>query len=846
MTSTSHRFGRFEVRPAQRSLQIDGRPAPLGARAFDMLVVLIERRDRVVSGDELFELVWPGLVVEENNLRQQVAALRKLLGTEAVVTVPGRGYRFGLPLDADATTGPAAAGAAEPMLNNLPLNLAPLIGREAELATVIALQAGTHLLTLVGAGGVGKTRFALEVAATVQADYRDGVWFVELAPLTDPALVPRTVASVLGVHEEPGRPLLDTLLDLLRRREMLLVLDNCEHLIDACARFAEKVQRGSARTRILATSREALGIEGETAWRLPSLRAATPDVDLSIEQLLDYPATHLFVQRAGDAAAAGFRLCADNAQAVAQICHQLDGIPLALELAAARVKSMGVEQLVDRLGDRFALLTRGSRTALQRHQTLRSLIDWSHDLLSEPERVLLRRLAVFAGGWTLDAAEAVCSSAPLAASDVLDLLARLVEKSLVGLDDSAAEPRYRMLETIRQYGAEKLVAAGEADALRSRHLMQGVTFAESLCVPIFVNDSDRRWRARADAELDNLRQAVAWSLESGQPQLGLRLVNQLQRFWYQNMHWNEIVDWIERLGERSDHDGLPTTTERAHAFHVAGMLATNYDPVAGRRLCEAGLAASESIGYDEGMAYSLAWIAYIDSRQGDPATAALFERSLRLGRSIEDSVRRGIQVILCLTCYASYEALMGRDDKVDALVRECEAECAKLGGVYLHLGHCRSLQGTMATRRGDFERAGRLLAESLDLYRAVDSKFDIANSLAQQGSLALRLGDPASAVQLFRESLPLHRNYPMSPWVTKGLANLLIAYAACGRWTVTARLAGVLGGDDRPVLSGRAAQAYAEAVAAARSALGDSVFIEEASAGTRMTREQAIELALAE
>jgi non-specific serine/threonine protein kinase len=851
MTSTSHRFGRFEVRPAQRSLLVDGRPAPLGARAFDMLVALIERRDRVVSGDELFELVWPGLVVEENNLRQQVAALRKLLGPEAIVTVPGRGYRFALPLDPDDVKppAPAAAPSAAGGPNNLPLNLPALIGREAELATVIELLAGTHLLTLVGAGGVGKTRFALEVAGTVRGACKDGVWFVELAPVADPALVAPTVASALDVHEEPDRPLLDTLLDFLRHRELLILLDNCEHLVEACAALAEKVLRTSAATRSLATSREALGIDGETAWRVPSLRTAEPTAGASTEQLMRYAATRLFVQRAV-AASPTFRLTPENAGAVARICHQLDGIPLALELAAARVKSMRVEQVADRLGDRFALLTRGSRTALQRHQTLRSLIDWSHELLSEPERVLLRRLSVFAGGWTLDAAEAVCSGDDLAPADVLDLLTHLVEKSLVVLNDESAEARYRMLETIRQYGFDKLLASGEADAVRSRHLAHFVDFAEAMRTRL-VGQEERRWIGVADAELDNYRAALDWSLKPGNAESGLHLINALHRYWYQNMHWKEIAGWVDRLGVCSDRDG-PPTPERARSLYVAAMLVTNFDPPAGRRLCEECLALSRPLDFREGMAWSLTWIGYIDTRRRDPATAELFAESLRIGRLIEDPWRRAMQLTQALTCYAGYEALMGRDESVEAIVRECDAENEKVGPSILYVAHCRALLGNMATRRGEFERAESLLAESLALYRGVGSKFDIGGSLAQLGFLALREGDATRALQLFRESLPLHRNYPMSPWVTKSLAHLLIAFSACKRWTLAAQLAGVLGnaggtaGAAPPELSGRAARGYEEAVADTRVALGEQAFEDGAAEGSRMTREQAIELALAE
>ena len=545
------RFGRFELRPAQCLLLADGEPLAVGARAFDLLLVLVAERDRVVSHEELLARVWPGLVVEENNLRQHVSGLRKLLGAQALTTVPGRGYRFTLPLDEGPGERASPLTAPPTTHRSLPANKPTLIGREDDLSAVLALLADTHLLTLVGAGGVGKTRLALEVADRAGAGFADGVCFVELAPVTDPSLLVRTVAGTLDVHEEATRPLLDTLLDVLRRRSLLLILDNCEHLIERCAAFAEQVLHHSRGTRTLATSREALGVAGEVAWRLPSLRTSPPDALGSIEDFLAFPASRLFVERA-QAVAPSFRLTSANLNAAARVCHQLDGIPLALELAAARVGAMTIEQLAERLDDRFALLTRGRRTALLRHQTLRSLIDWSHDLLAEPERVLLRRLSQFAGGWTLEAAEAVCSALPIVRGQVLDLLAQLVEKSLVVLDapgdDPGTGPRYRLLETIRQYGLEKLLVADELEDTRRRHLAYCGELAERIR-PMLTRSEQLHWHARAEVELDNFRLALQWSLGSGQAEQGLRLFSSLTRFWYKNMHWKEMVGWQQRLAE---------------------------------------------------------------------------------------------------------------------------------------------------------------------------------------------------------------------------------------------------------------------------------------------------------
>jgi len=838
-TPDTCRFGRFELRPAQRLLLADGAPLAVGARAFDLLLVLVAERERVVPHDELLARVWPGLVVEENNLRQHVSGLRKLLGAQAVTTVPGRGYRFTLPLD----EGPASVVAAPAVGHGLPAHKPTLIGREDDLAAVLALLADTPLLTLVGAGGVGKTRMALEVADRIGAGFADGVCFVELAPVTDPSLVVRTVAGALDVHEEATRPLQDTVLDVLRRQRMLLILDNCEHLIERCAAFAEQVLRQSAGTRTLATSREALGVPGEVAWRLPSLRTAPPDVG-AIEHFLAFPASRLFVERA-QAVAPAFRLTAANLGPAARVCHQLDGIPLALELAAARVGALTVDQLAERLDDRFALLTRGRRTALQRHQTLRSLMDWSHELLSEPERVLLRRLSQFAGGWTLDGAEAVCGAPPIVRGEVLDLLAQLVEKSLVVLDAQGDGPRYRLLETIRQYGLEKLLIADELEDTRRRHLAYCGELAERIR-PMLTRAEQLRWHARAETELDNFRLALQWSLRSGQAEQGLCLFSSLTRFWYKNMHWKEMVGWQERLAQAFRREGRDPSIHYARSFYGAAMLATNFDPPLGRRLCEQCVDVSRPLGFDEGLAWSLMWMGYIDTRRRDPVTARLFEDSLTHGRRIEDPWRQAFLLAQALICFAGYEALMGRDESAENMVAECEAEIAKIGNDKLYIGHGRALLGTIAIRRGQFERAHQLLAESLALYREVDSNFDIAGSLAQQGFLALRRNDPVQALALFRQSLPLHRNHPTSPGATRGLAQLLIAFAACGQPRVAARLAGVLGADTAPAeLSGTVKRAYEGALAGARGVLDAADFARELETGRAMDREAAIEYALA-
>jgi predicted ATPase/class 3 adenylate cyclase len=413
--------------------------------------------------------------------------------------------------------------------NNLPQQLTSFVGRERELAQIRGMLGRSRLLTLHGAGGIGKTRLSLQLAAEVLDDYPDGAWFVELAPLTDERLVAQAVAAVVGVKEEAGRPVTDALVTHVSRLNLLLVLDNCEHLVNACAVLAERLLRAAPGVRILASSREPLGIPGETIHQVPALAVPGPGSPIDASTLNRFEAVRLFEERA-NAALPGFSLGPQNAGAVLDICRQLDGIPLAIELAAARTRSLSVQDIAARLGDRFHLLTTGHRTALPRQQTLRALIDWSHDLLADDERMLFRRLAVFAGGWTLDVAEAVASGSSLAEHDVLDLLTRLVDKSLVTMD--ADSSRYRLLETVREYARDRLDESLDADATRGRHLQHFVALADA--ARSRLNGPDHaRWLARLDMERENLLAAHAWAAHaSGGGQLGLRLVYALGPYWF--------------------------------------------------------------------------------------------------------------------------------------------------------------------------------------------------------------------------------------------------------------------------------------------------------------------------
>lgn len=517
---------RVEIRPQERQLLIDGHPAEIGARAFDLLEALFSRRDRVVSKDELLDLVWPGAVVEENNLQVQVSALRKVLGRDAIATIPGRGYRF--TLRGEATSGgsaaptPDSAKAHAPSAGvggNVPRLVESPIGREAELAALRSLVDRFRLVSIVGPGGIGKSTVATALADALRNDFADGVWWVELAALTDGDLVAETVARAIGVSLAAHRPPAVALASALGGMTALIVLDNCEHLTGAVTSLVDALLAHVPTVRVAVTSQEPLRTPYEHVFRLDSLATPGPAERPGPEDALRFAAVRLFVERAR-AADRRFELATSNVDAVAEICRRLDGIPLAIELAAVRVPLIGAEGVRQRLDQRFRVLTAGARSVLRRHQTLRATLEWSHGLLSADEQAVFRRLGVFAGGTSLAMAQAVAADDTLDAWSVLSALGTLVDKSLV-VADGGDEPRYRLLETPRAYALEQLAAAGETAEWTRRH---------ALAVLDMLRDrAGKRDLASYDPklalELDNTRAAIDWALgDEGDPARAVELV----------------------------------------------------------------------------------------------------------------------------------------------------------------------------------------------------------------------------------------------------------------------------------------------------------------------------------
>lgn len=528
-------FGPFILDRARKQLLENDRALRLGGRAFDLLTALTERAGEVLSRQELEAKVWPHTIVEETSLRVHVSALRKILGdgiggARYIANVPGRGYSFVVPVT--ALHGEAAAPAPSPTVtnaapiptrrtHNLPARLNHAIGRTAITRMLGERLASRRLVSIVGSGGMGKTTVALAVAESQLGRYPDGVWFVDLAPLTDPARVPRALASALQISASAEDPWA-TLRDPLRESRMLIVLDNCEHVIDAAASLVERVLREAPAVHILATSREALEAEGEWVHRLAALEAPVPDDPVDLERALMYPAIQLFAERAS-ASSDAFVLTDENIATVAHLCRQLDGMPLAIELAAGRIDSLGLQGLADRLDEMFALLTRGRRTVLPRHRTLQALLDWSHDLLTDIERVVLRRLSIFPAGFTLDSACAVLASDELPSTAVVDGVMGLAAKSLVAVDVSGETVLHRLLYTTRTYAADKLAHSGESvriAAAHARHYEEVLARAPQLrdTVPI------AEWLHRYGRMMDDVRAGLDWAFSpAGETLLGVRL-----------------------------------------------------------------------------------------------------------------------------------------------------------------------------------------------------------------------------------------------------------------------------------------------------------------------------------
>jgi non-specific serine/threonine protein kinase len=747
---------------------------------------------------------------------------------------------------------PAAARAYP---NNLPNALSSFIGRGREIEALKRLMGTTRLLTLTGPGGCGKTRLGLWVAGELGAEFSDGVWLVELAPLADPGLVPQAVASALGVREAATRSMTAALIEYLAGRETLLFLDNCEHLVAACAELAERLLRACRGVRILATSREALSLPGETVWSVPAL--SVPEAqqaeagELSLPGLMQFEAIRLFVERAA-AAAPAFGLGEHNARAVTQVCQQLDGLPLAIELAAARVRALPVDQIADRLAnhERFRLLTTGRRTSLPHQQTLAATLDWSHSLLTEAEQRVFRRLAVFAGGCTLDAAEAVCGGPK--AEGVLEALSRLVDKSLVTVSKGEHETRYGLLEVIRQYAQEKLAASGEADEIHDQHLNYFAAWADN-AYPQLDTAQQIEWVRRFEAEHDNLRTALDWSKTNpATAQPGLRLAAGVARFWRLRgylsegrTHLTAALAWA-----RAHVPVEPATVGRAELS--LGMLAyLQSDYPAAREHLQNSLKVYRSLGPDShtGAAHALEMLAEVATEEGDYVTAPeLFAEALALYRGAGD--RRGIADVSMQLGWCGLRT--GDYGEANRHLREALALFRELGDlVFIAFG--LSGLGEAALRTGQYERAQTLLEESLAIRRRLGQRWGMGTSLGTLGWLALRQGRMDEMRDYMAESLAIRVEIGDKggiAWCLEKLAEAASQQAGSGQTDLqrAVRVFGAAAALRAPVgsvIDPADQPDYERRLAVLRAALGAEAFEAAWAEGSAESLEQAVAEALA-
>jgi len=662
---------------------------------------------------------------------------------------------------------------------NLPVQLTSFIGREREIADVKRLLLSSHLVTLTGAGGSGKTRLAIQIANLVSESFADGVWLVDLALLREPNLVPQLTAQTLGLRLIADQPLLETLLNFVQSKQLLLILDNCEHLSEACAQLAQELLSQAPALRILATSSVALAIAGEIIYLVSgldwpvfvgeSMRDRQSRLDL--QELMGYDAVRLFVERAR-ANSPNFSLTYENAWSTVEMCRRLDGLPLALELASARINVLTVQEIVTRLNDRFALLTSSQRRGIEpRHHTLRAAIDWSYTLLPMDEQILLRRLAVFEAGCTLDTAEAICTGEEIGERRTLDRISSLVSKSLVVADTiGRAQARYRLLETIREYALVKLEEAGETRRLRDCHLDLFLARAEE-AAPKLGEAYQQLWLTWLESEHDKLRTALAWSLESARIEEGLRIASALVRFWEIRGFVQEGLGWFERLFARTD-DGIPPVV-RVNALVFASFLAMRGNAPATMAYGREAVELAEVLGGEDKrvLAFALAGLASGARASGDYQTAfTIGEQALQhlrvspassfyLGMALLSQGENAIQM-------GSYDTARERLDESLVLARK--------DGDAFRIAHTFNALGDLSRLEQKYVEAASAYENGVTRLRELGALPDLGSILSNLGYTCLHLGDVERARSLFSESMYIHQAQQNEP----GMAECLIGCAA--------------------------------------------------------------------
>jgi predicted ATPase len=858
---------RMGIHTGSAQLQDDGQYSGYGTLAASQRIMSAGHGGQVLLSGATRELVRDVLPENASLLDLGEKRLKDLIRSEHLYQLNAVGLPSAFPPLKSLDSFP----------NNLPIQLTTFIGRENEIAEIKQELELHRLVTLTGSGGTGKTRLSLQVVGDLLEKFDHGVWFVELAPLTDPELIPQTILSAIGIQEQQGKPPIEVLKEYLHEKKTLIVLDNCEHLIEASARIVNTLLNAALNLRILVSSREALGVKGEVSYPIPSL--SLPDVKHlpALEQLSQYEAVRLFIDRTL-LVSPHFNVNKDNAPFIAQICYRLDGIPLAIELAAARVKVMSVEQISRRLDDRFRLLTGGARTSLPRQQTLRALIDWSYDLLTEDERLLLCRLSVFAGGWTLEAAEEVCAGDGIDAYDVLDLLTQLVNKSLVVVESSQnGETRYRMLETIRQYAREKLLEVGGSEAIRHQHLAYFVKLSEQ-AQPELFRSNQVSWLNKLEDELDNFRMALEWALATD-VESGLKLIVNLDLFLERRYDAREVDHWLVQLLKRyNEIDSL-----RAHALAIhGGMLATQGNVMEGYEIANQSLTLSRTISDKSAEAFSLLVMGAILSWLGDlEQSASMVQQSLKLYKSLGDKFRQAVATAWLGRNPSNpersksflFESLklnreLGNLSGIAVMLSELANRAIQDGDfssavqwleeartIHRGLGNpageadILSIYGILAYWQGSYQQACTYLEESIVYYEQIGFSWAAAWSRAKIGYAFLRQGKVAQAVEVFRLSIQHFQkanNVIGLVYTTEGLASLHVnqrQFERAGRLFAWADATREKIGDPRPVME----QAEVERdLAVIHTNLDDMTFENLYKTGRSMTIDEALALATEE
>jgi predicted ATPase/class 3 adenylate cyclase len=735
--------------------------------------------------------------------------------------------------------------------HNLPPSFTSFIGRERELAETKEKLEGAHLLTLIGPGGTGKTRLSMQMAGEVLPAFKDGVWLVELAPLADPALIVQTIATVFGLRESPGRSLQDLVIDYLRAKQLLLILDNCEHLIEACARLADQLLRSCPNLKIVASSREALGINGETVYRVPSL-SLPEQVEVTREALAGCESVQLFVDRAV-AANPKFQLVDQNASSIAQICSRLDGIPLALELAAARARVLSADQIAERLDDRFRLLTGGSRTALPRQQTLQALIDWSYDLLSDSERVVFRRLAVFVGGWTLEAAEAVCAGDGIESYEVLDLLTEIVDKSLVQVDESGETIRYKRLETIRQYAREKLLETDEAIHVRNRHLDYYIEFA-SLVEKDYINPYQYDIIDKMRVEYDNIRSALSWGLEN-HIEKAARLLSLSTTFWPWVMTGNtsEVQEWCSTILTRMDFLLGETASQANDLLELKARILNRSSQAlmnlgkhqASRAAAEESIQLARESNDILTLVEALGSLGHCALYAGDPQAA--FDAANE-GIEIGERLDAGRELIWALDAMIHIYHIKGDDDEVHKYIGRIN-EILKKAGIPIDPIYIGGFLIEQAVKREDMDEAERHMESLMEIILERRDNYMLATMQSMFAHALRGHGDLDKATFYYRRTIRLWQDRGHRAAVAHQLECFGLIALAQEQFVRAVKLfsaAEALREKSNSVRTPDEQKEFERAETKLRSKMSEDEFNKVWKAGYVMAMEQAIEFALEE